>query len=139
MGVLVRIARRVAAHGLVWAFAWAAYGVILVTIIGQVDPDSIDEGEGQLPVAWILGRAGAAAGAFFGLLLALLERDRSVAGIPLLRFLSWSVLAGAALPLLTPMNNNIIFNTVPFAVITSLGTWFVARRRHAIVVGSVPA
>jgi hypothetical protein len=87
--------------GIVWMVLWGAIGAALSIVVGIVDPPSIDPGEGPVDLARILGGVGGASGVVFGLLLAVAERHKTVADVPLLRAMAWGVVAGAALPLLT--------------------------------------
>jgi len=114
---------------LAWLLIWGAIGATLSVVIGIVDPPSIDAGEGPLDMARVVGTVGAGCGALFGLLLAVGERRRPLGEVALWRALGWGVLAGAALPLITPLNDVLVTNTAPFAACASALCSGVARAR----------
>jgi hypothetical protein len=129
---IVQGAGRIAVHGVAWSLVWAVAIFIIGNIILQIDPDSIDPGEEPIRMAGMVAPVGAASGLVFGILLALLERGRSLADASLVQVLLCSIIAGAALPLLTPMNNHLLVNTIPLGMIAatlSAGTTRWIRRR----------
>jgi hypothetical protein len=99
---------------------WAAIGAALSIVIGVVDPPSIDAGEGPVDVARLLGGVGVASGIVFGLLLAVGERRRAAADISLFRAALWGAIAGAALPLLTGINDAVVANTGPLGAVSAM-------------------
>ena len=114
--------------GLFWAALWTAIGVVLVIVVGVIDPGDIDAGEGPLGLGVVLGTAGLMCGALFGVLFALAERGRRLVDVPWYRVLLWAAVGSAALPLVTPMNDQVVFNTVPFGLLAAGATIALARR-----------
>ena len=66
---------RVLGIGLSWTILWGVFWAIVAVIIGVVDPDSLDPGEGPMAVA-ILGSMGLLSGVAFGVLLFIDSRSR---------------------------------------------------------------
>ena len=116
---VIRKAFGMAGIGLSWGLAWAAV---------FMDPSNIDEGEGPLDVGRIGLTVGFICGAIFGLLLAVVEHGKSVRDLSLLRVTVWGVVAAAAPPLLTPMNDAIASTTVPLGALCALILVAIARR-----------
>lgn len=80
-----------------WMLLWASFGAVLSgTVARLIDPAVIGPGEGPADVVRILAGVGVVAGAAFGVLLAVAERGRILAEVPVLRVLLWGVLAGSA-------------------------------------------
>jgi len=96
--------------GFAWMAIWAACGATLSIVVGILHPPSIGPGEGPLDLARIVGGAGAGCGVLFGVLLLIVERGRGLGEVPLLRAILWGMLAGVALPLLTPLNDVLVTN-----------------------------
>jgi len=119
--------RSVTFLGLGWGASWAAFAVILVSVIARIDPEQIDVGEGPVDVARILGTVGFASGAAFGILLLVFERRRTLAEVPLIRAVLWGVIGSAALPLLTTIHDEVLLNTCPLGAISALASAGLAR------------
>jgi hypothetical protein len=111
-----------------FAAIWALVGVVLVLIVGQVDPDSIDAGEGPRDVALILGTVGFGTGALCGVLLWLAERGRRFAEVPLLRAAVWGVVAGALLPFAGNLPASVLANTCPLGALSAPVAVLLLRR-----------
>jgi hypothetical protein len=105
---LLRKPRGVMGIGLIWGMAWAAIGAVLSTVVGVVDPDSIDPGEGPVRVGAILGMVGLVSGVAFGALMAIAESGRAILSISLRRAAMWGVLSSAAFPLLTQRQDQVL-------------------------------
>ena len=114
--------------GLTWAVGWAIVMFIIGTIIGIVDPDQIDAGEGPWRLALMVSTVGFISGSVFALIFASAERRKSIRDLSVLRSAFWGALGGAALPLLTTMNDSIMFNTMPLGAIFAASTVAIARR-----------
>ena len=52
-----------------WGASWAFIGAALTIVVGVVDPDSIDAGEGPVRIGAIFAAVGAISGLAFGLVL----------------------------------------------------------------------
>ena len=114
--------------GLTWGVGWGTLIFILTSIIGAVDPQQIDQGEEPWRLAGLVGLVGFMSGAVFAAILSSAERRKSLKDLSVPRAALWGALGGAALPLLTTMNNSVMFNTVPLGVIFAASTVAIARR-----------
>lgn len=103
MNTLFRKLRGLLGVGLTWGTLWAAVTVAIAGVIGMLDPDSIDPGEGPLLAGAIIGLQGVVAGVGFGLLLSFAEARKAILEFSRVRVAVWGLLASAALPLLTGM------------------------------------
>ena len=142
MNSLLRKLRGMLGVGITWAVGWALVIFAIGTVIGVVDPDSIDPGEEPWRMAGVVGTVGFISGAFFSAIFASAERRKSMRELSPLRAALWGALGGAALPLLTTMNDAIIFNTAPLGAIFAASTVAIARRaalREADQVEALPA
>ena len=124
---MISLVRGVFTQSVIWGVLWAIAGVIITLIVSVVDPPSIDAGEGPADIAWILGPVGMGTGLLFGLLVALVERGRAVRDIPLIRAALWGLVAGAIVPLVTPLNDVVVFNTAPLGAIVAVISVALAR------------
>lgn len=86
--------RSVLGIGLAWAVLWTAFWTIVGGIIGIVDPDSIDPGEGWMFLV-VFGPMGLLTGAVLGVLLSVRDRDRTPVEWSLPRVVGWGILATA--------------------------------------------
>ena len=114
--------------GITWAVGWAILMFIIGTIIGVVDPDSIDAGEEPWRMALIIATVGFISGSAFALILSSAERRKRIRDLSVWRASIWGALGGAALPLLTTMNDSILANTMPLGAIFAASTVAIARR-----------
>jgi hypothetical protein len=130
MSTLVTSARAIVGHALAWTAIWMTLMFAIGQVVLRVDPASIDPGEEPWRMALMVSGVGLASGMVFGLLLRLLERGKVFADVAAWRVVLWAALAGAAMPLLTPMNDKPVVNTVPFGIIAALVCLGVARSRR---------
>ena len=128
MTTFLRKLRGIFGMGLTWGVGWAMVLFVIGTIIGIVDPDSIDPGEEPWRMALIVGTVGFVSGSLFGLIFSRAERRKSIKDLSVSRATLWGALGGAALPLLTSMNDATLFNTVPLGAAFAAATVAVARR-----------
>jgi len=128
MDRLLRKLRGMLGIGLTWGVGWGTLIFILASIIGVVDPQQIDQGEEPWRLAVLVGLVGFMSGAAFAAILSSAERRKSLKDLSVLRAALWGALGGAALPLLTTMNDVVMFNTVPLGVIFAASTVAIARR-----------
>jgi hypothetical protein len=91
--------RRVLGIGLAWATLWLALWTIVVVMIGVLDPDSIDPGEGPMVMLSILGPMGLFSGVAFGILLSIADRGRSAVDRSMIRVAAYGILASAIVQL----------------------------------------
>ena len=128
MDSLLRKLRGMLGVGLTWSIGWVIVMLIIGSIIGVVDPDSIDPGEEPWRMAGIIGAAGFFSGAVFAAILSSAERRRSIRDLSLPRAALWGALGGAALPLLTTVNDAVLTTTAPLGAIFAVSTIAIARR-----------
>lgn len=129
MTTLLRRLRGLIGVGLSWAILWAAVIFAIGTVILIFDPASIDAGEEPWRMALtIVAPVGFVSGVLFGGMLMGAERKKSIRDLSLWRVALWGAIGGAALPLLTGMNDSLVFNTVPLGAIASTVTVALARR-----------
>src|SRR5688500_18852563 len=105
MKTLLRKLRGIVGVGLTWGVVFVVLMFLVGTIIGIVDPDSIDPGEEPYRIGAIVGVLGFLSGVFFALLLALAERRKPIAELSAGRAAIWGALGAAAFPLLAGMPN----------------------------------
>jgi len=127
MGVLRRLGRAlILAVG--WMIGWAAFGAMLALVVGRLDPETIDPGEGPAVFARTLGGVGALCGFLFGLLLTVMERRRPLHEVSLLRAQIWGFVAGVSVPLLSSgIEDSVIPNTALLGILSGLVSAVVAR------------
>ena len=128
MHTLFRRLRGVVAVGLTWCAVWAAFGALIGITALVISPEVVDQGEGPLDIARILGTAGVVSGAGFALLLATLERGRGLLDVSMGRVAAWGVIGGALIPLLTDVANNQVVWTVPLGAALATSALAIARR-----------
>ncbi len=128
MSVLFRKLRGIVGVGLTWGLIWAALGALLGIVYGVLSPQDVDPGESPVDIARMLGIAGFISGAGFALMLALLERGRTLRDVSRSRVALWGVVGGAIIPLLTSVDDSQVFWTCPVGALLAAGTVAVARR-----------
>jgi hypothetical protein len=128
MDSLLQKLRGMLGVGVTWAVGWAVVMFIIGSIIGVVDPDSIDAGEEPWRLALLVGFVGFLSGTAFAAIFASAERRRKIRELSVLRSAVWGALGGAVLPLLTTMNDAILTNTMPLGALFAAGTVAIARR-----------
>ncbi len=124
----LRKLRGILGLGLVWAGAWAILFAMISVVVGIIHPPSIDAGEGPLRLGGIGAMVGFFSGVCFGAVLALAERRKGILELSRLRAALWGAIAGTALPLLTPINNSVLANTIPIGAVFAVLTVSAARR-----------
>ena len=128
MNNLLRKLRGMFGMGITWAVGWTIVMFTIGTVIGIVDPDSIDPGEEPWRMAGVISLVGFLSGTAFAAIFAGAERRRKIRELSLLRSAFWGALGGAVLPLLTSMNDSVLFNTMPLGAIFAASTVAIARR-----------
>lgn len=125
--------RRVLATGGIWGLIWSIAILILLAVIGVVDPDSIDPGEGPLMALFIFSPMGFFSGVVFALLNRRAAEHASLARTASLGFLG-SVLV--QIPYLGHGDAGLVANTQLALVFAGFGAcaallWrVIARRMH---------
>ena len=128
MNAILRKLRGMLGMGLTWGVGWGMVLFIIGSIIGVVDPDSIDPGEEPWRMSLLVASVGFVSGSLFALIFSRAERRKSIRNLSVLRATLWGALGGAALPLLTTMNDSTLFNTVPLGAAFAAATVAIARR-----------
>ena len=129
MTTIFRRLRGLVGVGLSWAVLWALVIFAIGSVIGFFDPDSIDAGEEPWRMALtIVAPVGFVSGLLFGGLLMGAEGKKTLRDLSLWRVALWGAIGGAALPLLTGMNDALVFNTVPLGAIASTVMVGLAKR-----------
>ena len=128
MGAFLRRCRGALGIGVTWGAVWAAIFAALAVIIGLVDPDSIDPGEGPIRVAGIGAVFGFVSGVGFGVLLSLAEGRKAIRDLSLGRAALWGMLGTAAFPLLTPVNNSLLLFVCPIGAALAVASVAVAKQ-----------
>ncbi len=100
--------------------------------VGVGDPASVDAGEGPLWIAYYFGRGGIMAGVVTGLVLAVLERRRSLAALRLPRLAAWGALGGLTIPWLAAAPQAMLPLWVVLGTGTGVATWALAWRGRQI-------
>lgn len=126
--MILRRIRGALGVGLTWAVLWALFGLTIGVAILYFDPASIDQGEDPASMAGILATAGFFCGTLFAGILTFAERKNSLRNMSLWRAAFWGALGGVALPLLTTMNDQVIFNTAPLGALSATLLIALARR-----------
>jgi hypothetical protein len=125
---LFRRLRGMLGMGITWAVGWTIVMFMIGTMIGIVDPDSIDPGEEPWRMAGIIALVGFLSGAAFAAIFASAERRRKIRELSVLRSAFWGALGGAVLPLLTSMNDSVLSTTMPLGALFAASTVAIARR-----------
>lgn len=128
MQTFLRRLRGVVAVGLTWGAVWAAFGALIGVVALVISPEVVDQGEGPIDIARILGTAGFISGAGFALLLATLERGRGLLNVSMMRVAAWGVVGGALIPLLTDVANSQVVWTSPLGAALATSAFAIARR-----------
>lgn len=127
MSRLFRKLRGVLGVGLTWAIPWGAIFAALILVVGVIDPDQIDPGEGPIEVGGIMGFVGFVSGVCFGVLLSFAENGKSILDISLGRAAMWGILGSAAYPLLTG-REDAVFLICPLGAAVSMASVAIARK-----------
>jgi hypothetical protein len=128
MHALLRKVRGVLGSGLIWGILWATVGAITGFLIRITIPGSMDPGENELLVAALFGAIGFVSGAVFGVLLSFAESRKKILDLSLSRAAVWGLLGSAALPLLTTMDNRLMFIFCPLGALSAAASVAMARR-----------
>ena len=128
MPTALRRLRGIVAVGVTWGAVWAAFGAVIGVVALIVSPEVVDQGEGPVDIARILGTVGFISGAGFALLLATLEHGRGLLDVSMARVAAWGAAGGAVVPLLTDVANNQVVWTSPFGAALAASALAIARR-----------
>ena len=124
----LRKCKAVLGLGAMWGAAWALIFALTVLIIGIVNPDSIDAGEGPIRGIAIGALFGFVSGIVFAALFALTERRKTIRNLSVGRAALWGMLGTAAYPLLTPVDNSLVFFVCPIGAALAAASVAVAKK-----------
>jgi len=127
MSTALRRLRGLLGTGLTWGVGWAVVGAVIWTVTRVLDPGSIDQGEGILPISGILGTVGFVSGIAFGVLLSLSESRKRILELSLARAAVWGIAGAAVFPLLTGRYDQ-VFVMCPIGALFASGSVALARR-----------
>ena len=128
MRAFLRKCRGALGLGLLSAGAWAIIFALISLVVGILDPDSIDPGEGPLRVAPIGAVFGFVSGIVFALLLALGEGRKTLRDLSIKRAALWGMLGTSAYPLLTHVDDEAALIFGPIGAALAAVTVAVAKR-----------
>src|SRR5262245_24003485 len=98
---ILRNLRVVSGIGMTWGILWAVVVGTSGTIIGLIDPDSIDPGEEPIVLAGMSGLVGFICGVVFASFVSIVERRKAILELSLSRVAVWGIVVPATLFLLT--------------------------------------
>ncbi|HJQ65954.1 MAG TPA: hypothetical protein VJ816_06240 [Gemmatimonadales bacterium] len=134
----LRKCRGILGMGVTWGVVWGAVFAALSLIVGLVDPDVIDPGEGPIPVAGIGAIFGFVSGSAFGLLLSLAEGRKAIAELSTGRAAVFGALGTALFPLLTPVDNSMLIILCPIGAGLAAATVALAKRAELAAAAEQP-
>jgi hypothetical protein len=114
--------------GVTWAIVWAAIFATLSLVVGVIDPDSIDQGEGPLNLGLIGGTFGFISGVAFGVTLALADGRKLLRNLSVGRAALWGAVGTALFPLLTTVSNSMLVFVCPIGALLAAGSVAIAKR-----------
>lgn len=138
MRVFLRRCRGALGFGVTWGVVWAAIFFALGTVIGFIDPDSIDPGEEPIRIARIGAFLGFVSGAAFALLLSLGDGRKTIRRLSLIRVAIWGALGSALFPLLTTANNSMLIMICPIGAALAAGSVAIAKRAELRASAELP-
>ena len=128
MRALLRKCRGVLGIGVIWSVAWAAIFAGLALVVGVFDPDSIDPGEAYIRISGIGAFFGFVSGAAFAVLLSVADGRRLLRDLSPIRAALWGAFATAAFPLLTGVDDRMVFLVCPIGAVFAAASVAVARK-----------
>jgi hypothetical protein len=114
--------------GLSWALVWALVFGTIAIVMSILRPQDIDPGETPVVFVGIGFAVGFVSGAVFGVILALAEHRKSILELPPLRAGLWGLLAAAMWPLLTPVDDRMVYILCPLGASCASASVAIARR-----------
>jgi len=124
----LRWCRGALAMGGLWGAVWACIFAALVLVVGLLDPDTIDPGEGPWAVAKVGAIFGFVSGIGFAILLTLAEGRKAIGRLALRRAAFWGALGTAAFPLLTPVDNGMLLIVCPIGAGLAVASVALAKK-----------
>ncbi len=130
MNIQLRKLRGVISISLTWGIVWTVIFAVIATIIGIVEPDSIDPGEEPVIIGLMGGAFGLVSGLVFGILLALAESGRVIRDLSLTRAAMWGILASAVFPLLAGKYDQVLV-MCPIGAVVAVGLIAIIRKAES--------
>ena len=128
MREFLRKCRAALGVGMTWGAAWALIFALIFLVIRVVDPDSIDPGEGPVRGIAIGALFGFISGTVFAAVLAMTESRRTIRKLSVGRAAIWGMLGTAAYPLLTPLDNSMVFFVCPIGAALAAASVAIAKK-----------
>ena len=128
MRAFLRKGRGILGVAITWGAVWGAVFATLAFVAGAIDPDSIDPGETRLRIAGMGAVFGAVSGVVFGVLLSVAEGRKTLRELSLARVALWGAAATAVYPLLTAVDNRMLFLVCPIGAALAVGLVAFAKR-----------
>jgi hypothetical protein len=116
--------------GLWWGLYFASVFGLLFALIGAIRPQDID-GDPPLRAVGIGLLVGFVSGAVFGLILAVAEGRKTLLQLHLTRIALWGIAASATWPLLTGVDNRMVYIFCPLGALWAAVSVALARRATA--------
>ena len=138
MRAFLRKCRGALGIGLTWGIAWAAIFAALSVVVGILDPDSIDPGEGPLRLGGIGAIFGFVSGVAFGATLALADGRKVLRKLSVGRAALWGAIGTAAFPLFTSVDNSMLIFVCPIGAALAAGSVAIAKRAELRTAAHVP-
>lgn len=133
MHAFLRKCRGAFGIALTWSATWALVFAGLAIGVGIFDPASVDPGESPLRIAGIGAVFGFVSGLGFAAVLSLAEGRKVLRKLSVGRAAMWGAIGTSAFPLLTGVNDSMVFLVCPIGAALAAGSVALARR------GELPA
>lgn len=111
-----------------WSIVWAAVFAALGSVIWMTRPQDFDAGESLLVVAGFSAVVGFASGTVYGVILALVERRRTITELAIPRVCVWGALASAVWPVLITAKTSMVVVLCPLGAICAVAAVALVRR-----------
>jgi hypothetical protein len=125
--------------GLTWAIVWGLAFAAIAAIVGVIDPDSVDIGEGPLDVAPYGALFGFVAGSLFALLLIMGDGRRKIRELSLARTALWGAIGTALMALWFSGDASMLLVLSPMGGALAAGMVAIAKRADSKAQSSAPA
>ena len=127
MNQLLRKLVGIAGLGLVFSVSWVGVFSLIISVIGYLDPDSIDPGESWSIMLGIGAAVGFVSGLGFAILLAWFERGNPTHEIHLGRAACWGILGSTIFPLISSHEDQVLV-MCPIGAVVAMIVVALARR-----------
>jgi hypothetical protein len=111
-----------------WGAAWGVLFATLFLVVGIVQPEDIDGGEGLVPVSGIGALVGFVSGTVFGVIESIAENRKSIGELRLKRVAVWGIVSSGVWPLLTAVDNGMVMILCPVGAACAVTAVAIARR-----------